>query len=95
MSRNKYKAERPLSTSQSFDGEMSGTKGMYALFMAGARVFRLSVPGLPLRSSGKARRSSDPTFVAPRDGRPGCALVDWLSPEHRQMQTHFMPLGQT
>lgn len=27
----------------------------------------------------------------PRDGRPGCALVDWLSPEHRQMQTHFMP----
>ncbi|CAK9022974.1 unnamed protein product [Durusdinium trenchii] len=26
----------------------------------------------------------------PRDGRPGCALVDWLSPEHRQMQTHFM-----
>eukprot|EP00913_Durusdinium_trenchii_P012539 g11774.t1 len=26
----------------------------------------------------------------PRDGRPGCALVDWLSPEHRRLQTHFM-----
>ncbi|CAE7829172.1 ANKS1A [Symbiodinium necroappetens] len=26
----------------------------------------------------------------PRDGRPGCALVDLLPPQHRQMQDHFM-----
>ncbi|CAK9005902.1 unnamed protein product [Durusdinium trenchii] len=26
----------------------------------------------------------------PRDGRPGCALVDWLPREHRRLQTHFM-----
>ena len=30
--------------------------------------------------------------LCPRDGRLGCALVDWLPPEHRHMQTHFMPL---
>ena len=30
----------------------------------------------------------------PRDGRPGCALVDWLSPEHRRLQTHFMQFDQ-
>ena len=28
----------------------------------------------------------------PRDGRPGCALVDLLPPQHRQMQDHFMSL---
>eukprot|EP00913_Durusdinium_trenchii_P031067 g29093.t2 len=28
--------------------------------------------------------------LCPRDGRLGCALVDWLPPEHRHMQTHFM-----
>ena len=27
----------------------------------------------------------------PRDGRMGCALVDWLMPEYRKKQTHFMP----
>ncbi|CAK9106042.1 unnamed protein product [Durusdinium trenchii] len=37
---------------------------------------------------GEEKLGSD--IPCPRDGRPGCALVDWLSPEHRQMQTHFM-----
>ncbi|CAK8992270.1 unnamed protein product, partial [Durusdinium trenchii] len=37
---------------------------------------------------GEEKLGSD--IRCPRDGRPGCALVDWLSPEHRQMQTHFM-----
>ena len=28
--------------------------------------------------------------LCPRDGRLGCALVDWLPREHRREQTHFM-----
>ncbi|CAE7488453.1 unnamed protein product [Symbiodinium natans] len=28
--------------------------------------------------------------VCPRDGRPGCALVDWLPRSDRREQTHFM-----
>ena len=30
-------------------------------------------------------------LICPRDGRMGCALVDWLMPEYRKKQTHFMP----
>lgn len=26
----------------------------------------------------------------PRDGRPGCALVDWLPPSERRAQTHYL-----
>ena len=37
----------------------------------------------------------DPTpigidILCPRDGKLGCALVDWIPPEHRRQQTHFM-----
>ena len=37
----------------------------------------------------------DPTPIGidifcPRDGKLGCALVDWIPPEHRRQQTHFM-----
>ena len=37
---------------------------------------------------GEIKIGSD--LRCPRDGRLGCALVDWLPPEHRQRQTHFM-----
>ena len=30
------------------------------------------------------------TLPCPRDGRPGCALVDWLPRKDRREQTHFM-----
>ncbi|CAJ1357841.1 unnamed protein product [Effrenium voratum] len=29
-------------------------------------------------------------IICPRDGRAGCALVDWMPREHRREQTHFM-----
>eukprot|EP00434_Breviolum_minutum_P019284 symbB.v1.2.016996.t1/scaffold1310.1/size127145/10 len=29
-------------------------------------------------------------ILCPRDGRPGCALVDWIPRVHRQEQTHFL-----
>ena len=67
---------------------------MYALSMAGARVFQLSVPILFFEVFWQGEEKLGSEIRCPRDGRPGCALVDWLSPEHRQMQTHFMPLGQ-
>ncbi|CAE7252254.1 unnamed protein product [Symbiodinium sp. CCMP2592] len=28
--------------------------------------------------------------ICPRDGREGCALVDWIPRNHRRQQTHFM-----
>lgn len=28
--------------------------------------------------------------ICPRDGRPGCALVDWIPRDERREQTHFM-----
>eukprot|EP00435_Cladocopium_sp_Y103_P011458 s3680_g3.t1 len=37
--------------------------------------------------------SEDPIgedIICPRDGRPGCALVDWIPRSERQEQTHFM-----
>ena len=29
-------------------------------------------------------------IICPRDGKAGCALVDWIPREHRRQQTHFM-----
>ena len=29
-------------------------------------------------------------IICPRDGRPGCALVDWIPRRERREQTHFM-----
>ena len=37
--------------------------------------------------------SEDPigaNIICPRDGRPGCALVDWIQPDDRREQTHFL-----
>jgi len=37
--------------------------------------------------------SADPLgadILCPRDGKPGCALVDWIDPDERREQTHFM-----
>ncbi|CAE7546328.1 unnamed protein product [Symbiodinium sp. CCMP2456] len=37
--------------------------------------------------------SDDPIgqkVICPRDGREGCALVDWIPRQHRRQQTHFM-----
>ncbi|CAE7252248.1 unnamed protein product [Symbiodinium sp. CCMP2592] len=37
--------------------------------------------------------SDDPIgqkVICPRDGREGCALVDWIPRQHRRRQTHFM-----
>ncbi|CAE7252245.1 unnamed protein product [Symbiodinium sp. CCMP2592] len=37
--------------------------------------------------------SDDPVgqkVICPRDGREGCALVDWIPRNHRRQQTHFM-----
>ena len=37
--------------------------------------------------------SEDPigaNIICPRDGRPGCALVDWIAPDDRREQTHFL-----
>ena len=37
--------------------------------------------------------SEDPigaNIICPRDGRPGCALVDWIPPDDRREQTHFL-----
>ena len=37
--------------------------------------------------------SEDPIgedIICPRDGRPGCALVDWIPRRERREQTHFM-----
>ncbi|CAE7252257.1 unnamed protein product [Symbiodinium sp. CCMP2592] len=37
--------------------------------------------------------SDDPIgqkVICPRDGRQGCALVDWIPRNHRRQQTHFM-----
>ena len=37
--------------------------------------------------------SEDPigaNVFCPRDGRPGCALVDWIPPDDRREQTHFL-----
>eukprot|EP00438_Fugacium_kawagutii_P031384 Skav227572 [mRNA] locus=scaffold154:209724:219490:- [translate_table: standard] len=37
--------------------------------------------------------SEDPIgrdIICPRDGRPGCALVDWIPRCERREQTHFM-----
>ena len=37
--------------------------------------------------------SEDPiggNILCPRDGRPGCALVDWIRPDDRREQTHFL-----
>ena len=37
--------------------------------------------------------SEDPigaSIICPRDGRPGCALVDWIPPDDRREQTHFL-----
>ena len=37
--------------------------------------------------------SEDPigaNIICPRDGRPGCALVDWILPDDRREQTHFL-----
>ena len=37
--------------------------------------------------------SEDPIgkdIICPRDGRPGCALVDWMPRLERREQTHFM-----
>ncbi|CAE7781901.1 unnamed protein product [Symbiodinium sp. CCMP2592] len=37
--------------------------------------------------------SDDPIgqkVICPRDGREGCALVDWIPRNHRRQQTHFM-----
>eukprot|EP00438_Fugacium_kawagutii_P009058 Skav208254 [mRNA] locus=scaffold562:145888:146718:- [translate_table: standard] len=31
-----------------------------------------------------------PEIIYPRDGRAGCALVDWISRDERREQTHFM-----
>ena len=28
--------------------------------------------------------------ICPRDGQPGCAMVDWIARCHRRQQTHFM-----
>eukprot|EP00434_Breviolum_minutum_P016766 symbB.v1.2.014788.t2/scaffold1087.1/size167708/6 len=38
-------------------------------------------------------QSEDPigaNVFCPRDGRPGCALVDWIAPDDRREQTHFL-----
>lgn len=29
-------------------------------------------------------------IICPRDGRAGCALVDWIPRKERREQTHFM-----
>ena len=29
-------------------------------------------------------------ILCPRDGKPGCALVDWIDPDERREQSHFM-----
>ena len=37
--------------------------------------------------------SEDPigaNIICPRDGRPGCALVDWIPRDDRREQTHFL-----
>eukprot|EP00438_Fugacium_kawagutii_P005405 Skav219481 [mRNA] locus=scaffold2719:183005:183811:+ [translate_table: standard] len=37
--------------------------------------------------------SEDPIgreIICPRDGRAGCALVDWIPRDERREQTHFM-----
>lgn len=30
------------------------------------------------------------SIICPRDGRPGCALVDWIHCDERREQTHFL-----
>ena len=30
------------------------------------------------------------SIICPRDGRPGCALVDWIHCNERREQTHFL-----
>ena len=29
-------------------------------------------------------------ILCPRDGKPGCALVDWIDRDERREQSHFM-----
>ena len=57
------------------------------------QAFDASVNTFPQNMKTGFWLSEDPIgedIICPRDGRPGCALVDWIPRRERREQTHFM-----